>query len=54
MGSNSDGKLGVGEHTLRHSNVPCLVDGLVDVIKVACGMSHTLAMTKRGEVYVWG
>ena len=28
MGSNAEGKLGVGENTLRHSNVPCLVEGL--------------------------
>ena len=45
MGSNSDGKLGVREKSLKCSSVPCLVEGLTDVIKVACGMSHTLAIT---------
>ena len=54
MGSNQDGKLGVGERTLRQSNVPCLVEGLSDVVKVACGMAHTLALTRTGEVYCWG
>lgn len=54
MGSNTDGKLGVGEKTLRQSNVPCLVDGLYDIVKVACGTSHTLAIDRRGEVYGWG
>lgn len=37
MGSNSDGKLGIGEKTLRNSNVPCLVEGIQDIVKVACG-----------------
>ena len=54
MGSNADGKLGVGENTLRQSNVPCLVEGLQGIAKVACGTSHTLAVTHRGEVYAWG
>jgi len=54
MGSNQDGKLGVGEKTIRNSNVPCLVEGISDVKQVACGSSHTLALSKKGEVFSWG
>ena len=54
MGSNTDGKLGIGERTLRQSNVPCLVEGLEGIKKVACGMSHTVAVGDSGEVWVWG
>lgn len=28
MGSNTEGKLGVGDKTLKNSNVPCFVEGL--------------------------
>jgi X-linked retinitis pigmentosa GTPase regulator len=54
MGSNSEGKLGIGDKTMKHSNVPCLVEGLVNIVKVACGMSHTLAINKDGVAYSWG
>ena len=48
MGSNAEGKLGIAEKTLRFSNVPCLVEDLSDIVKVSCGMSHTLALTESG------
>lgn len=54
MGSNIDGKLGVGQQTLKHSNVPCLVENLQGIVKVACGSGHTLAMGEQGQVYSWG
>ena len=44
MGSNTEGKLGIGEKTMKYSNVPCLVESLTNITKVACGMSHTLAI----------
>jgi len=34
--------------------VPRLVDGLEDVVKVACGMSHTVAVDGEGRVFAWG
>ncbi len=34
--------------------MPCLVDGLTSVVKISCGLSHTLALTKEGNVYAWG
>jgi len=54
MGSNRDGILGVGEKTLKSSNVPCLVESIENIVKVACGMSHTLAISHKGEAYAWG
>jgi alpha-tubulin suppressor-like RCC1 family protein len=48
MGSNSEGKLGVSEKQLKHSNVPCLVENLDLIVKVACGQSHTLAISEEG------
>jgi alpha-tubulin suppressor-like RCC1 family protein len=48
MGSNADGKLGIGQSGLRTSNVPCLVESLSGIIKVACGASHTLALSEFG------
>jgi X-linked retinitis pigmentosa GTPase regulator len=54
MGNNSDGKLGVGQPNLKYSNVPCLVDGLQGITKVACGSSHTLAIHENGTAFSWG
>jgi len=39
---------------MRSSNVPCLVENLNGIIKVACGSSHTLAIGQNGQVYSWG
>ena len=54
MGSNTEGKLGIGEKTMKYSNVPCLVESLTNITKVACGMSHTLAINSQGQVFGWG
>lgn len=54
MGSNTEGKLGIGSMDVRNCNVPTLVEGIRGVSKVACGGSHTLAMTFEGEAYSWG
>eukprot|EP00347_Sterkiella_histriomuscorum_P012245 403369334 len=54
MGSNADGKLGIGEKTLKSSNVPCLVEGIQDIVQVACGSQHTMALNRKGEIYAWG
>ena len=54
MGSNAEGKLGIGDKALKYSNVPCLVESLTQVKKVSCGMTHTLAITESGEAYSWG
>lgn len=54
MGNNAEGKLGVGIQTLKHSTVPCLVEGLTGIRKVACGAAHTLALSDNGQVFSFG
>ena len=54
MGSNSEGRLGVGNPEMRSCNVPTLVDGLSNIKKVSCGTSHTLALAEDGTAYAWG
>lgn len=46
--------LGHGEN--GEENVPRAVDALVskDILKVACGVTHTIAVSKQGEVFSWG
>ena len=54
MGSNKEGKLGIGSSDTTHCNVPTLVEGIRGIQKVSCGGSHTLAINFEGEVYSWG
>ncbi|XP_028968243.1 RCC1 and BTB domain-containing protein 1 [Galendromus occidentalis] len=53
-GSNGNGQLGLG--SLTNQPFPVKIEQLKDVFikKVACGFSHTLALTDEGLVYVWG
>ena len=55
MGSNQDGKLGIGDSTLLCTSDPTLVEGLAQPVSdVACGDDHTLAVTTAGELFAWG
>ena len=56
MGSNTEGKLGIGNKNLKESLVPQLVDFLMNVkiSKISCGDNHTIALTNGGEVFAWG
>ena len=54
MGSNSDGKLGIGDISKKLCNVPTLVEGIFNIRKVSCGLSHTLALDTEGRSYSWG
>ena len=53
-GDNVDNVLGVGRY--ENTKVPQLLVYLLgkEVIKVTCGFRHTLALTKKGEIYSWG
>lgn len=51
-GTNQDGQLGDGATT--DSATPLAVSGLHDVIAVASGGSHSLAVTADGKVWSWG
>ena len=56
IGSNSDGRLGVGKKAVGQSKSPCLVEALahIRVAEVACGGGHTLAVDEQGKAYAWG
>ncbi|XP_031563851.1 ultraviolet-B receptor UVR8-like isoform X2 [Actinia tenebrosa] len=53
-GSGTKGMLGHGEDT--EESYPRVVEALLgkDIRKVACGTSHTIALSKEGEVFSWG
>ena len=54
-GSNSKGQLGVGEGVPQ--NLPAQLkdhEGLTDVIAVAAGHNHSLALTVEGNALAWG
>lgn len=45
MGSNIDGRLGIGNRAIERCSTPTLVEGVNGVTQVACGWGHTLALT---------
>ena len=56
MGSNEDGRLGIGltYKEIQVSKSPRLVEKLSNVKAVAAGGSHSLAVTNDYSVYGWG
>ncbi|XP_043513899.1 RCC1 and BTB domain-containing protein 1-like isoform X2 [Frieseomelitta varia] len=52
-GDNSVGQLGTKSSS---SNVPCKITALAEIIieKIVCGYKHTLALSDKGDLYVWG
>jgi alpha-tubulin suppressor-like RCC1 family protein len=51
-GANNRGQLGVG--TTDYSNVPIVTHGITDVVAVAAGAGHSLALRADGMVWDWG
>lgn len=56
MGSNSEGRLGIGDRTISLSSTPCLVEALskFNAKSIACGWGHTAAVMDNGDLYTWG
>lgn len=52
-GNNASGQLGVGS-TASRIDTPQKVTGLLDIVSVAAGYSHSLALDYNGRVYAWG
>jgi len=56
-GSNSQGQLGDGRGGSRYDDkksTPGRIPDLVDVIGIACGGTHSLAVKRDGTVWAWG
>lgn len=56
MGSNHEGRLGIGETKMPHTSQPCLVETLSahHAVDISCGWGHTVAITKDGAAFSWG
>ena len=55
FGSNSEGQLGLGEEGGEHFDSPMEVAGFhEDVVRLAAGSMHSMALTRSGRVWVWG
>jgi alpha-tubulin suppressor-like RCC1 family protein len=52
-GSDGSGQLGDGG-TNTNQNAPVQASGLTDVVAVAAGLNHSLAVKNDGTVYAWG
>lgn len=54
-GSNSHGQLGLGRHISSTANPQIVTSlGRLNIIDVAAGQYHSMALTASGQVYVWG
>ncbi|XP_016408301.1 RCC1 and BTB domain-containing protein 2-like [Sinocyclocheilus rhinocerous] len=53
-GYNCNGQLGLGNN--GNQQTPCRIAALqgINIVQVACGYAHTLALTDEGFVYSWG
>jgi len=53
MGSNYEGKLGLGAKHITHISAPQILESLLgpSITEVSCGDNHTVAITSTGEVY---
>lgn len=54
VGGNEHGQLGNGEQSTDLTVIPIQVEGLHDIIAVAAGDDHSLALSKEGTVWAWG
>lgn len=56
MGSNADGRLGIGDMSVKLASTPCLVEDLASfkAAEIACGWGHTAVALENGSVFTWG
>lgn len=56
MGSNYEGRLGIGDQFSFNINEPQLIKKSLNTpfINVVCGWEHSLALTENGQLYSWG
>ncbi|XP_036392263.1 RCC1 and BTB domain-containing protein 2 isoform X1 [Megalops cyprinoides] len=53
-GYNCNGQLGLGNN--GNQQTPCRIAALqgINIVQIACGYAHTLALTDEGFLYAWG
>lgn len=56
IGNNADGRLGVGDRSIKFSSSPCLVEveTKIPAANISCGWGHTAIAFEDGSVYTWG
>lgn len=56
MGNNAEGRLGIGNRSIKQCASPCLVETLSAhrAVSVSCGWGHTAAVSENGDLYTWG
>lgn len=56
MGSNENGKLGIGQKDISYVSTPHIVKHIqmYECAQVSCGWQHTAAVMKSGDFYIWG
>lgn len=52
-GENTDGQLGIGRRS-HHERIPVQTSDLTDVVQVAAGQAHSLALKSDSTVWGWG
>jgi alpha-tubulin suppressor-like RCC1 family protein len=53
-GCGNEGKLGLGDKIQRTAPTRVEMPFSEPVVDIACGMTHVLVLTRKGEVYGWG
>ncbi len=53
-GKNLSGQLGTGSYTTAPVNAAIPLNGLSDVVSMACGQGQTCAVRKNGDLLCWG
>ena len=56
IGSNADGRLGIGNKSLKYTSSPSLVElpSHIPAVAISCGGCHTAACLEDGSLYSWG
>ena len=56
MGSNTEGQLGIGDHTIKTKQAPVLIEPIVAFRprKISAGAYHSACIMQNGELYTWG
>jgi uncharacterized repeat protein (TIGR03803 family) len=53
-GNNANGQLGISPDVLLTTNVPVLISGISNVVAVAAGWQHAIAITADKTLWTWG